>query len=505
MASSTDRPQNIVLLVWDACRYDSARDHAPELSSLADDNVWFERAIAPSPWSLPSHASLFTGRYPHEHGSHRLDGTIQTPLLDELSERGYVTYGISANGFASQRTSFHDRFDQFYYTGGRDLYHDGLNVSGFAQRFLTKDDDSKATAIRKTLGRIARHDHRLKSIANLASVGLGELAQDHPVLQRIPHRTFAPDSGYCYAPERNTRLLESIVAEAGEEPFFAFVNYMDTHRPYKPRAELQREHLGETLSYRELLRLNETVAYPWEFVDELENGEVDEDDVETVRGLYAGEVQTVDEQLRRVRETLQSEGLLDDTLIIVTSDHGENLGEADERGNRRMGHEASVSDAVLHVPLLLAHSELDGRTVSEPVSLKDLYGLVLDGIPDLMASGGGEIPGLLPFEGTVSSQYPATGGGEKFFEKHPNVPKEIIEHRVSEHSAVAYDEDWKVVVESTGAAWAVEGEGREQTVDAAPEHLVETAREHLEILVDAGGDSDLTEADVEQLEALGYL
>lgn len=499
--TNDDTPPNIVLLLWDACRFDYACEHASELSQLAADNIWFERAIAPSPWSLPSHTSLFTGEYPHEHGCHRLDGTIDTDLLDRLAERGYRTYGISANGFASQRTGFHEEFDEFYYTGGRERYSEGMDIAGFAQRRL-QDGASMGSVLLETLKQIPDHEYSLKSAANLLSVGCGELADSHDFLQHIPHPVFSPDSGYCYSPEDNTRRLASVLEERDGSPFFVFMNYMDTHRPYKPRPELQRKHLGRTLSFRELRRLNEHVAYPWEFVDDLQNGIIDEDDVETVRGLYTGEVETVDEHLRQVRQLLADEGLLEETLLVVTSDHGENLGETDERGWRRMGHEASVSETVLHVPLLLANPVLEGRSVSEPVSLKDLYGLFLDGTDELLGTAGEDVPGLLPFEGVVASQYPATGG-QKFFERHPDVAEETINHRVVYHTAVTYDDDWKVIAESTGERWA--GNDKYGEYDSAPDLLVETAEKHLEALLRSDADTELSEADISQLEALGYL
>jgi len=505
--SSDAPPPNIVLVVWDACRLDYAREHASELSELASENIWFDRAIAPSPWSLPSHASLFTGQYPHEHGCHRLDGSIETTLLDRLSDRGYRTYGISANGFASQRTGFHEGFDEYYYTGGRELYPEGLDVSGFAQRRVGKDETVGADVLAATLKEIVQHDRPLKSLANLFLVGLGEVADSYELFQRIPHPIVSPDSGYCYSPDHNTRRIRSVVEDHirdyEESPFFIFTNYMDTHRPYKPRRELQKEHLDRTLSFREIRRLNEHVAYPWDFLDDVQNGSVDEADVQTVRRLYAGEVETADEHLARLRDFLDGAGVLEDTLIVVTSDHGENLGEVDERGKRRMGHEASVSDAVLRVPLLLAHPDLDDRTVSDPVSIKDLFGLFVDGTQDLVSSGGEEIPGLLPFEGTTASQYPATGG-EKFFERHPDVDPETIKHRVAYYSAVVYDETWKVVAESTGDRWAGDGDG-ERSFDEAPVQLVETVNEHLAALQQFGDKGDLSDEDVSQLEALGYM
>jgi arylsulfatase A-like enzyme len=432
-----------------------------------------------------------------------LDGSIETTLLDRLSDRGYRTYGISANGFASQRTGFHEGFDKYYYTGGRELYPEGLDVSGFAQRRVGKDETVGADVLAATLKEIVQHDRPLKSLANLFSVGLGEVADSYELFQRIPHPIVSPDSGYCYSPDHNTNRFRSVLENHDDSPFFVFMNYMDTHRPYKPRPELQEKHLGRTLSFSELRRLSEHVAYPWEFAEDVQNGTVDEDDVEAVRGLYAGEVETADEHLARLRQHLSDTGEVENTLIVVTSDHGENLGEVDERGKRRMGHEASVSDPVLRAPLLLAHPELKDRTITEPVSLKDLFELFVDGTSELVATGGEEIPGLLPFESITASQYPATGG-EKFFARHPEVDDTTIEHRVAEHSAVTYNETWKVIAESTGDYWVGTEDG-ERDIEQAPDLLLDIAEKYLERLEEEAIEGKLSDDEVSQLEALGYL
>lgn len=496
------KPPNILFVVWDACRYDYAVKHATVLNSLASSNIQFERAIAPAPWSLPSHASLFTGELPHSHGCARLSDPIETPLVAELSSSGYVTYGVSANGFASQRTGFHEAFDQFRYTGGRDPYVDGLDVSGTSQGILREEGRSRVDALSAVLRQIPGHNHSLKSLANLLSVSCGELATTLETVQKLPHPVFAPTSDYSYDPENNTRVIRSLLEDHDEdEPFFLFTNYMDTHRCYKPSDELQEKHIGRSLDYGELVRLNETVAAPWAFEEQKARGERDNSDVADVRGLYAGEVETVDAHLQKLRGVLESEGLLEDTIVVVTADHGENLGETDEMGRQRMGHEASVSEAVLHVPLVIAHPGLTARTVSETVSLKDLYELFLN--PGAMLrSEGEELPGLVGDEPTAS-QYPPKGGAEETIEKYPDASPETIRHASSESSAIAYDDGWKVVAESTGKQWA--GTKHDQLPFAdAPESLRNLTGAHLEMLSDPI-DDNMSDEQVAQLEALGYI
>lgn len=494
---------NILLVVWDACRYDYAVEHASFLNEYASSNLSFKNAIAPSPWSLPSHASVFTGEYPHKHGSNRFGDSINTPLVKELSERGYMTYGVSANGFASQRTGFHEEFDEFRYTGGRDPYINGMDASGTAQWILRESDGGHGEALLQVLRQIPSHDRRLNSLANLAAVGCGELANKFELLQRIRHPIFAPTSDYSYKPENNTRTIRSMLRNHNDDdPFFLFTNYMDTHRCYKPDGELQEKHIGQRLEYDELVRLNEKVAAPWAFESKKVRGELDEEDIETLRGLYAGEVETADQHLKKLYEALEEQGVLEDTLIIVTADHGENLGEIDETDQRRMGHEASVSDAVLRVPLVIAHPEIDAATIKDEVSLEFLYDLFLSVAHDGSVSERA-VRDRVPDKFAVS-QYPATGGGNETLEKYPDASEEAVRYRSSEHSVVAYDDNWKVVAESSGNKRSLQDMNQEPVQDA-PRYLVEATEEYMNLLKQEDADTNLSDESLSQLEDLGYL
>ena len=494
---------NILLVVWDACRYDYAVKHASFLNELASSNLSFENAIAPSPWSLPSHASMFSGKYPHEHGSNRFGDSVDTPLVSELSDHNYTTYGVSANGFASQRTGFHEEFDEFRYTGGRDPYIDGMDISGTAQHILRESNGTYREALLEVLRQIPQHDRPIKSLTNLAAVGCGELTKKFNFLQHIRHPAFAPTSDYSYKPENNTGVIHSILhSHDSDEPFFLFTNYMDTHRCYKPNPELQEKHIGRVLSYDELVRLNEEVAAPWAFESKKTRGELSDEDVETLRGLYAGEVETADRRLKNIYKTLDEQGMLENTLIVVTADHGENLGETDGMGRQRMGHEASVSDAVLRVPLVVANPKLDTMTVDDEVSLDLLYDLFVS-----VAGSGTQLQKtvreVIPDKPAVS-QYPATGGGDETRKKYPDASEEAIYYRSSEHSVSAYDTGWKVVVESTGKKW-VEGTGGVVSVTDAPDSLIKMVNEHMSELQWMDEAGDLSNEDISQLEALGYI
>jgi len=493
---------NILFIVWDACRFDYAIEHAPNLRALAENNLWFEKAITPAPWSPPAHASLFTGKYPHQHGMSQLGDSIESvTLANELQNQGYTCYGVSANGFACQRTGFHTGFNEFYYSRGREQYPEALNVSGYALSKLHENIGKFQTGV-DTVTAALQHEQKLKSFLNIAAVGLGSVAVRWEPLQRIPHRLFVSDSAYNYNPQINTeRLTNMIECESStDRPFFAFANYMDTHRPYNPPVEMQQKHLGNELSTSEIHRLNNHVAEPWEFIISNEKGDINEDDLETVRGLYAGEVETADAHLGQLLDTLSKTGQLDDTLIVVTSDHGENLGETDQMGRCRMGHESSISDSLAHVPLVIAHPDIDSRDVSRSYSLTNLYQLFIDGIT-LNETQNSELPGER--DNVAICQYPATGG-EELYQKHPDVPTPVLEHRVKEHSVAIYSGKWRVILESTGERWAFK-DGIEVAFDEAPHELREQSEGCMDNLQSGDKRRNLSTAQQTQLESLGYL
>lgn len=494
---------NILFVIWDACRYDYARDHAPTLMELAKSNYWFEKAITPAPWSLPSHASLFTGLRPDEHGCNENGSEMSDmTLATTLAEKGYNCYGVSANGFACPRTGFHTGFDEYYYSGGRELFSEGLNVSGyvFSQMF---ESEGRFWPALSTLRAALSHDHTIKSLLNMAAVGAGVATGRSSLLQRIPHPFFVSESGYNYRPELNTRRIVDVITEEADtkSPFFAFANYMDTHRPYVPPVAEQQRLLGEVLSGSELRRLNGDVAEPWSFIAKDDRDEIEAEDVDTIRQLYAGEVSTVDDHLRRLVAALERTGQLENTIIIVTSDHGENLGEIDEMGRRRMGHESSISDRLAHVPLLVANPDLEARTFEHPVSLIELYDLLTGDLADFI-EGDGE--GLFSDRRSpVQCQYPAAGC-DILYQKHPEVPREILDHRISEHSVAGYLDEWRVVVESTGEKWAW-NDGEKVSFETAPKNLVASCRSSLARLQNRNQVESLEPNTVQQLEALGYL
>jgi arylsulfatase A-like enzyme len=488
---------NIIFLVWDACRLDYAEQHAPNLKKLADEGVWFKNAVAPATWSLPSHASIFTGEYPHEHGTTQpSQPKMPATLVSKLKREDYTCYGVSGNGFASHRWGFDEAFDDFRFTRGSEPYVDGKEMYS---SLITKEG-SKPRILAHAVSQSISHENTLKSLVNLASVGTNHVASHvFTPLQKISHPIFTEGPKYGYSGRKNTEYIKQIFENESEtdEPFFVFSNYMETHRPYVPNKELQQKHLGETLSWDKLVRLNEEVADPWEFIRMVEEDEVDEVDVRKIRSLYAGEVETADRYLGELMDELKSQGIFEDTLIVVTADHGEVLGETDSLGRRRLGHEATMSEHLSSVPLVVSHPDIRYGNIEEYVSLKDLFGLFLYSARE----GKVKLDSLLS-DGKVLFEYPALGD-ETMYEKHPEFPKEVVAQRVSQDSVSAHSRDWRVVADSEGTRLA-ENRGEKTDIEDAPRELVEFAESSLEELSKLNRE-DVDEETAARLEDLGYM
>jgi arylsulfatase A-like enzyme len=491
-------------LVWDAARFDYVEQHAPTINELRQENIWFERAIAPATWSLPSHASLFTGELPHEHGRYTVTDQYlgNLPLVDAFDENGYTTIGVSGNGFASPRTGFAQQFDCFHYTSDWGPFPEGLNVSQYALEARADNPDTSTKQLTiDAFGESLRHKRPLRSLVNFGAVTLNRLSARIPALEYLPHPLFNSYTQYGYSTKRTTNRITSFLADV-ENPFFLFANYMDTHRPYTPPDSYRDSEPSHDLSYGEIADLNELAA-PWEFIRRVENGDDLTQAIQTIRSLYTGEVRSVDAQLQRIIRSLKCNDLYEDTIVIVTSDHGENLGEIDLIGNKRMGHESSVSKQLLEVPLLIAGPMFDSEQICERVSLRRVYDLLIN-LQTRAVDNEIIRDSFCDRDEVVTAEYPALGGTE-IAEKYSDVSDESLAFRMSVDFVVGYFKDWVVVVDSTGRQLAWES-GTTVRYEEVSQQLRNSVEESLEILANQGTeDSELSQKEYAQLEALGYL
>jgi arylsulfatase A-like enzyme len=289
---------------------------------------------------------MFTGRWPHQLSigwSRGLDATYPT-LAEFLGARGYRTAGFVANTtYCSYETGLDRGFAHYedYDVSPRAI----LLCSALVQRTL---NFARKHAVPGLDGVTRTSVHR-KSAARINGDFLAWLSA-RP----------APDRG---------------------RPFFAFLNYYDAHHPYLSPDEGDP---GSACGRRPESRADYALLRNWWDCDKRRLSPAD---VELARDAYDGCVRYLDEQLGRLFDELARRRVLEDTLVIVTADHGEHLGE-----QRLYGHGCSLYRPELHVPLLVLAPGVAprGEVVAGPVSLRALPATVVD---LLGLSAGSPFPG----------------------------------------------------------------------------------------------------------------
>jgi len=145
----------------------------------------------------------------------------------------------------------------------------------------------------------------------------------------------------------------------GEDPFFMWLHYMDVHYPFTPPERFLKELEIDPLSKRRVAELNGKMQE--------EPEKLTEDDVDDLLKLYNGEIRFTDHYIGKVLDELEDRGILDETIVVITADHGEAFGEHD-----RFGHHPYLYDELLRVPLIIHAPGIESRTIDQQVSLLDL-------------------------------------------------------------------------------------------------------------------------------------
>lgn len=347
--STANSSPNVLVIVVDALRadhlstYGYARNTSPYLTQMAARGVQFRDAVAAAPWTLPSHASLLTGRLPHEHGADRpdsfLDGRLPT-LAEAFRDRGYRTAAFSANWwFFARRLGF-----------GRGFMH-------------FEDFNSLPSA--------------------LAQTNMGQRLQNLLLKLKLLRTAI----GRSRAPAMNRHLLRWLDHSHG--PFFIVANYMDVHEPYLPPLPCFHRFSG-------LARPRGTV-----FVGNPEVATMTAAQVQDELDAYDASVYCLDAQIAQLEQALEKRGLLRNTILVFTSDHGDGLYE-----HKLMGHGNSLYWELIHVPLVIAGPGIPaGVTVDRPVSLTWLPRTLLT----LAGGNPGSFPGVTmeqAWSGTPSPSWP---------------------------------------------------------------------------------------------------
>ncbi|MGE0352464.1 MAG: sulfatase [Gemmatimonadales bacterium] len=332
---------NVLLIILDTVRapdlslYGYQRETTPALARFAAGGARYDQAISTAPWTLPSHASLLTGRWPHELSADwaaPLDGTWPT-LAEYFAAHGYLTGGFVANvGYCSWEFGLERGFARY-----RDFP-------------LTLNTVIQTTSIGRRIDR---------------SFFLRNLIRSDQHLVRVPAPTIS-------------REFLSWADHRGERPFFAFLNYYDAHGPYLPPAPYDSLFSGHHRSdnrspiHRYLARPRSRPPSPEAVREEI--------------AQYDGALRYLDDQLDSLFRQLERRGLLDNTIVLLTADHGEEFGE-----HGIFDHGNSLYRPSVHVPLLIRYPRgvPAGTVIEAPASLRD----VPRTLAELAGLGSGPFPG----------------------------------------------------------------------------------------------------------------
>jgi arylsulfatase A-like enzyme len=346
---------NVLLIVLDTVRADHLSLHgyhrptSPALERLAQRGIRFDEARATAPWTLPSHASMFTGRWPHELAAKwmtPLSGNLPT-LAECLGSHGYATAGFVGNTLYCSYDTGLDRGFTHYEDYVLDLDLDRFRPLRTA---LLVD----------------------RACSGVSSLGLSlyrnlDGGPFRPWIESVLRPLLA--TGRKNADIVNREFLHWLShCRQERRPFFAFLNYFDAHSPYLPPEGTEYRIGLPPQTDAEFFLLNEF----WTTVDKQR---LTPHYRELVRDSYDNCIRYVDERLGELLDALQSSGLLARTLVIVTADHGEELGE-----HALFDHGESLYRPEIRVPLLIvlpSGSQFAG-VVKETVSLRDLPATIVD-------------------------------------------------------------------------------------------------------------------------------
>lgn len=434
---------NVVFIVLDTLRKDKVSAYNEEveftdnLEQFADDATVFTDAVANAPWTLPSHASMFTGEYPWEHDATQKKLYLETEkrlLAEKFENEGYETACYTTNTWLSPYTGMTRGFnetDNFFGALPSDLMSDRM------QGLWKKLNTDKGKWLMEKLIQFGEKLHWL-------------------------------DIGGKKTPEVVDKA-KKFVEQNEEDDFFLFLNFMDCHLPYEPDEEYRERHAPDVDTSEICQKAHD------------HNGGRTQADFEVSEKLYNAEVDYLDDRLGEFFDFYRDQDLEEETVFVIVSDHGENLGE-----DNMFGHQFSVSEQLVSVPMMIRSPDLNDKNVDVQIELRELYDIVpwLAGIEEEPEYGTGIALG--------GYQYPELDLKNIPEEKKGELGKRLLFAR------------------GDGKKLVRKGESEQSMIKIQDEAEIEVDKEFSDKLDKVGeAESGSTEVDDEEvkdrLEELGYL
>lgn len=295
---------NIILISIDTLRADHLSCYGyhkrttPNIDRLSEEAVICRNNLSTGVWTPPGHASMLTGLYVSEHGvfdTRKLNDYIPT-IASELKAQGYQTAGFVNNSQVGALVGLdkgHDIFEEVW---------KGIEARNIIER-----------AVKGTFRRIRR------------KVGYEDMG----------------------AKRTNTLFRNWIETSLDKaRPFYCFLHYIEPHNPLDPPRGVGRDFVEPSLGGLRLEMIKKIAQNP--LICYVEDIVPNENEIRYLKSLYDGEVAYTDQRVGEIIETLQRNGLYEDTMIIITADHGEHFGE-----HGFWSHVASLYREVVRIPLII--------------------------------------------------------------------------------------------------------------------------------------------------------
>ncbi|MFO0980408.1 MAG: sulfatase [Planctomycetota bacterium] len=315
---------NVLLYLIDTLRADHLqpwgyqRNTSATIRQVAESGVLFKRCFSQGPWTKPSVNSIHTSLYPSVSNVRQIFDrmpTARTTLAEALKDAGYQTAAFSANPIFGMLSNLRQGFETFCEATEVIKNGDPIHFASGSSRELNK----------KVLPWLRQRDRTRPFFVCIHSVD--------------PHEEYAPESPFG----------ELWVKPAERQQFETSWTKLKNLHPYFPALRTTREEARA-----------HAVDPEWFSA--------------VAQGLYDGDIAFNDDQLARVLETLESEGDLEHTLIVITADHGEEFFDHDGTS-----HGFSLYNELLNVPLIFSLPDRirEGETVTEPVASIDIAPTIL--------------------------------------------------------------------------------------------------------------------------------
>jgi len=317
----TGEIDNVLIVVADSLRADTARTDMATVQSLADEHARFSTCFSVGPHTPSSMSGVVQSRLPTD-GGYGTDLPSERPTIAEALSADNVR---CAGWHCNPHTTAERGFDRGY-----DSYRDLLQDSGGSQSTGGDTGATKAT-LKTHIKRAADTLGVRRVVDNVADIlkEQGLLTVD----PRVPAETFV-------------NSYTSWVSETEAAERFASLHFMDTHMPYEPPGDHWSRSRFDAISSRRAHRLYRRLMDP--------DRDLTDEELGDLKTLYRAEAEYVDSQLKRIISFLKTNSLWESTLLLFTSDHGELFGERTAPDGSTTGHPSYLCSEVAHVPLVVA-------------------------------------------------------------------------------------------------------------------------------------------------------